>query len=157
MFDLWLLLVVMLAAVLGAAIYLFQLLAPAKPNPPLPDKVLTLGGAQFIVELANTYLARAAGLSGRTSLGPDRGMLFDFARPGRQSFWMKDMHFPVDIVWIRDNRVVGFVTAPAPAPKTSVFKLPAYYSPEPVNFVLELPAGTMAKNGLKVGDEIKFL
>ena len=146
-----------LIVVAGGVMAIFRLFAPAKPNPPLPEKTMVVGTATFQVEIANTTSTRTTGLSSRPSLEEGKGMLFEFPFASKQGFWMKDMKFPLDIVWIRDNRVVGFVTAPSPDPGTSVFKLPVYYAPSPVNRVLELPARTVERQGIKEGDEVKGL
>ena len=126
------------------------------PNPTLPEERLSLDGASWTVELATTMVEQARGLSYRTSLGADAGMLFIFPSPGVQNFWMKDMHFPLDIIWIAgDGTVAGFAQdAPAPAPGTPLWSLPVYTSPSGVNEVLEVNAGTVARYGIKVGDAV---
>lgn len=144
-----------LIVVAGGIMAIFRMLAPAKPNPPLPERTVVVGMATFQVEIANTTSTRTTGLSSRLSLDEGKGMMFEFPWSSKQGFWMKDMKFPIDIVWIQDNRVVGFVTAPAPELGASVFKLPVYYSPSPVNRVLELPARTVERLGIKEGDEVK--
>jgi len=66
---------------------------------------------------------------------------------------MKDMNFPIDIIWISGNKIVGFAeNAPIPDENgTASFK-----SPEPIDRVLELPAGSVQRIGIKAGDEIKY-
>src|SRR3989338_662243 len=66
-------------------------------------------GVNLIVELAVTPAQRERGLSGRDRLEPRSGMLFVFEDDGVRGFWMKGMTFPIDIIWIDDERVVGFV------------------------------------------------
>src|SRR6516162_4003761 len=58
------------------------------------------------VDVARTPEERARGLGGRTALAPGTGMAFPFDEPGRPAFWMAGMYFDIDIVWIRDSRVV---------------------------------------------------
>jgi uncharacterized membrane protein (UPF0127 family) len=77
------------------------------------------------------------------------GMLFIFPVPSLYGFWMKDMRFPIDIVWISDNRVVGISHNIPPAAQQSLV-LPRYYPPRPVSLVLELPAGTAVADGIVV-------
>ena len=81
---------------------------------------MTVAGVTFIVEVADTPEARATGLSGRDSLGSDRGMWFDMDRTAPASFWMRRMEFPIDIIWVSESlRVTGMVErAPPPAPGT---------------------------------------
>jgi len=125
-------------------------------NPTLPEEGLSIDGATWTVELATTMVEQARGLSYRASLAPGAGMLFVFSRPGVQNFWMKDMRFPLDMIWIAgDGTVAGFAQdAPAPAPGTALWNLPVYSSPPGVNEVLEVNAGTVAKYNIKVGDTV---
>ena len=55
----------------------------------------------FRVKLATTTAAIEKGLSDRLSLNPDSGMLFIFAKPAIYRFWMPDMHFPLNMIWIK--------------------------------------------------------
>jgi uncharacterized membrane protein (UPF0127 family) len=81
-------------------------------------------------------------------------MLFLFERPQVQSFWMKDMLFPIDIVWIRDGRIVG-ITPNLPVPKNPR-DLPQYASPVPCDVVLEVRAGAAKRWGLLLGESVKI-
>lgn len=118
-------------------------------------RALTVGGHEFAVEVRDTALGRAEGLSGRELLAEDTGMLFIFETPGIYGFWMKDMKFPIDIVWIEGERVVGIIENVVPEPEKSIFTLTVYRPPEPVSRVLELPAGTVARYGLRTGDAVR--
>lgn len=117
---------------------------------------ITVGGATFQAEIASTAAARARGLSGRDGLGEGEGMLFLFGAPGAYGFWMKDMKFSIDIVWIKDDRVVGFAERVEPEPGKTIFTLTAYAPPEPVNRVLELNAGEVKKFNIRIGDLVRF-
>lgn len=62
----------------------------------------------FNTELAKTSQEFAKGLGGRTCILDNQAMLFSFRQSGHYAFWMKDMKFPIDIVWIgSDHRVAG--------------------------------------------------
>jgi uncharacterized membrane protein (UPF0127 family) len=65
-------------------------------------KIATIyvGERPFNIEIAETYDQQSLGLGGRDELKPNTGMFFVFPSPSVQSFWMKDMKFPIDIVWI---------------------------------------------------------
>jgi len=117
---------------------------------------LTVGASAFSVEVASTTLARANGLSGRDGLGEDEGMYFIFGGPGNYGFWMKDMKFPIDIIWINGGKVAGFAENAAPQPKTPLWGLKIYYPPEPVDRVLEVGAGTVEKYKIKIGDSVSL-
>lgn len=101
------------------------------------------------VEVAATPLAREHGLSGHAPLAADEGMLFIFDQEIKPGFWMKEMLFPLDFLWLRDGVIVDISTdVPAPAPGEA----PATVFPrEAVDQVLEVPAGFAARNGLKLG------
>ena len=79
-------------------------------------------------------------------------MIFVFEKVGNYGFWMKDMNFPLDILWINDNfKVVGIEKnlATSTYPKSFGSKYKAMY-------VLEISAGYSNKNNIKIGDKIIF-
>ncbi len=124
------------------------------PTAPGPDQVV-IDGATFTVEIASTTLEQTRGLSYRTSLGQNDGMLFIFPIGAVQTFWMKDMNFPLDMIWISGTTVVGFTeNIPAPVSGTPLWSLPVYSSPPNTDKVLEVNAGTVAKYGIKTGDTV---
>jgi uncharacterized membrane protein (UPF0127 family) len=102
-------------------------------------QTITVGGQMFKVEVAATAAARERGLSGRASLPPGQGMLFVFPSDVKPAFWMKEMNFPLDIVWLKsDRRIAGVARNVA----TSTF--PQTFSPaEPIRYVLEINAGEL--------------
>lgn len=108
--------------------------------------------AKFFIEVADTIAKRAQGLSGRRDLVEDNGMLFIFPEAQQQNFWMKDMKFPLDVIWINEDRIVGFsenVSIP------SGDHIPFMNSSEPVDLVLEINAGLVQKLDIKVGDQVE--
>ena len=117
-----------------------------------------IGGLAIKAELATTPDERAQGLSGRPSLSRDAGMLFVFPGDERAAFWMKDMRFPLDFVWISaDMRVVGVMEDVAPpAPGTPDAELPQFSADAPARYVLEVNAGTVALAGIHAGDAVTF-
>lgn len=135
----------MVLAALG--LRLKQMVADRRPV--LAD--VTVNGRTFVVEVATTARKKEVGLGGRDALAADRGMYFPFPSAEYWVFWMKDMRFPIDIIWIRDGKVVDIdADVPVPAGKN----LETYSPAEPADAVLELNAGTSAGIGLKAGDEI---
>ncbi|MGH2978481.1 MAG: DUF192 domain-containing protein, partial [Solirubrobacterales bacterium] len=86
--------------------------------------VVTVGEASVRAEIAADEAAQQRGLSGRERLAADGGMLFLLADDS-PSFWMQGMRFPIDIVWIRNGRVVD-VTADVPPPDAPDAPLPTY-------------------------------
>jgi uncharacterized membrane protein (UPF0127 family) len=125
-------------------------------NPTLTETTLTIHGHTWTVELARTMLEQTRGLSGRPSLGTDQGMLFVFGAPSIQYFWMIGMKFPLDMIWISDDKVVGFAqNDPAPPLGTPTSSLAIYASPDGTDKVLEVNAGAVAKYGIEVGDAVQ--
>jgi hypothetical protein len=106
------------------------------------------------VEVAQTEAEKVQGLSDRDRLAPDRGMLFVFGAPVRPVIWMRGMRFPLDILWIRDGRVVDLARgAKAPAPGED----PQRFTPrEDIQYVLEVPAGFAERHGIAVGDRVEI-
>ena len=102
--------------------------------------------------VADTDALRQHGLSDRESLSDDMGMIFMFPESRTQAFWMKDMHFPLDIIWIDANkRVVGIADDLSPDTYPE-----AFVSPVPVMYVLEVNAGQAAHFGIEKGIQLSF-
>jgi hypothetical protein len=128
----------------------------------LPTVVLAGAGGEVrigdrvtvTVEVAQSEAEKVQGLSDRDRLAPNRGMLFVFEAPVRPRIWMRGMRFPLDILWIRDGRVVDLVReAKAPAPGEA----PQTFTPrEDVQYVLEVPAGFAKRHGITVGDRVEI-
>ena len=150
--------IVLIVAVIGVGVWWYRNIWHGC-NPQLPEEQLTVGSAQFTVEMATTMTQQACGLSGRTGLADGHGMLFLFSSPNIQNFWMKDMNFPLDMIWVdADFNIVGIVknvspdTYDATNPDKSEFFGENYLA----QYVLELPAGYSDKNNIKVGNKIIF-
>lgn len=120
--------------------------------------VVRVGAAEFVVEQAVTPAQRIQGLSGRQDLAPRNGMLFIFEQEGRHTFWMKDMLFPLDLVWIGTGCTVADITrdAPPPSPGQTLAELPRYLPVAPARYVLEINAGEVDLVGLRPGDPVAF-
>lgn len=99
--------------------------------------------------MADTEAERRQGLSGRRQLAEDEGLLFIFNRPGRHSFWMKGMNFPLDFIWIAGDRIAGITPA---VPVTAMNLMPS----QPIDKVLEVNAGFAARYNLKIGDKVSY-
>ena len=106
------------------------------------------------------YVARAPkdkeiGLSKYKNLSKDMGMLFLFEKKDYYSFWMKQMEFPIDIIFIQDGKIVTIYKNVEP-PKSENGGLLIYKPKEPSNMVLEINAGLSSKYKLKVGDKVNL-
>ncbi len=116
---------------------------------------LQVGKQKLMAEIVQTPEAMQQGLSERTSMQDNEGMLFDLGSTKKiPAFWMKDMKFNLGLIWIAEGKIIG-ITSNVPAP-TGSGQLPTYRPPAPVNQVLEVNAGWTEKNDIKVGDEIKL-
>lgn len=122
--------------VFSGTFILFSSLSLLKTNVTAKQPTVKIGEQVFKVEIMDSPIKWQQGLSGRKSICMDCGMLFVFPDKQIREFWMKDMNFSLDIIWITDNRVVGVERA-VPAPTKT--ELPVVVkSPEAVNFVLEI-------------------
>lgn len=102
--------------------------------------VVHIGEIPLRVEIAETPEQRARGLSGRDELKDGKGMLFVFPEPGYHSIWMKDMYFPIDIIWISEDFKVVSVNdnvSPDSYPRTFRPQEPAKYVVETNTLYLE--------------------
>ncbi len=114
------------------------------------QKTISIRGHVFKTEIVTTDSDKQKGLGGRKGLCVDCGMLFVFDEPGKYSFWMKDMRFALDLLWIRDDKIV-FIEKNV-APNFSGTMNP----PTDANRVLELNAGAVDKFGITVGDSVSI-
>ncbi len=104
------------------------------------------------VELALTPEQQQQGLMHRTSL--KGGMLFVFPREEKHGFWMNNMNFPIDLVWISAGKQVVGISQNVPPCADSC---PVYYPNSPVKYVLEVPANYSLAKGIAVGGRAFFL
>jgi len=124
-------------------------------TPKLASSAVRIGDIMFSVEIADTENARTRGLSYRESLSPNNGMLFVFEKPGHYTFWMPNMNFPLDIIWIDENKkIVGF----AENAKPTTEKEPAiiYAPPKPILYAIEVNAGFIKANNITTGQKAEI-
>lgn len=138
-----------LLATLGLIAWLAHTLT-ADACPAWTARHVQLGTQRFTVEVAATMAERNRGLSGRASLDGGTGMLFVFPKPDLHGFWMKDMHFPIDLVWIGPDRTVLGLSHLAPCERDPC---PIYSPPSPVAYVLEVNSGSFIG---KTGDSMAW-
>jgi uncharacterized membrane protein (UPF0127 family) len=111
------------------------------------------------VEIADDFDEYSQGLSFRKKLNQDEGMLFIFPDKQVKKFWMKNMNFPLDIIWLDCNQR----TQTGKIVNISYNLLPegeqpekSYSSTVPVNYVLEVNARLANKYSIKIGDKVKL-
>ena len=104
------------------------------------------------VIVASTSEQQSLGLGQRDALPANEGMLFPFAVPGQYGFWMKDMRFSLDMVWISaDKRVVMVSRDVSPASYPEVL-----YPPNPISYVLELNRDSAVRFGIATSTKLVF-
>ena len=106
---------------------------------------------RFTVEVARTVEEQATGLMNRSSLAPDRGMIFPFETPRQASFWMKNTLIPLDIIFVRGDGSIANIEA-----NTVPLSLQPVTSDGPVMAVLEIAGGRSAELGITAGDKVEW-
>jgi uncharacterized membrane protein (UPF0127 family) len=104
---------------------------------------------RICADVADEHAERVQGLSGREVLEHEEGLLFIFDQPGEYGIWMKDMRFPIDVVWLDAQGRVVHTEANVPVgsyPKS-------YRTPLPASYVLEINAGMLAEYDIHNGDQ----
>ncbi len=143
--------------IFGVAIFFFPSVFKRTFNIENYSKTIVVGGKNVRTEIADTPAKIEQGLSDKEKMCSDCGMLFVFDQKGVYPFWMRRMHFDIDILWLAGDRIVD-ITFSAKAPQKEEFDRPktVYQSKVPVDKVLEVNAGWVEKNGIKVGDVVKY-
>jgi uncharacterized membrane protein (UPF0127 family) len=116
---------------------------------------VSVNGFKLIADLAVTQDQQTKGLAVRNQMNEGEGMLFVFQYPSRQSFWMKDMKFPIDIIWLDANRSVVYIV-PNLEPCPSRGNCPGYLPDRDSLYVLETAAGFSHRHNVTVGTKANF-
>ncbi len=112
---------------------------------------LSAAGQSFEIDYATTDSERVKGLSGRQGIAADYVLLFDFQDPAERCFWMKDMNFAIDMIWVDANKKITAIESNV-KPET----YPTNFCHGNAVYVAEFAAGTANRLGLKPGDQLKF-
>jgi len=116
-----------------------------------------INGQEARVLVADTYNHRLKGWSGRKDMEKYDGMLFVFPDRSQHAMVMRDMRFPLDIVWVDGDKVVDIAPNLPPEPGVAEENLTIYRARAASTLVLELPAGFKDQTGLKIGDKIEII
>ncbi len=141
------------AILLGCGIFLLSLWWCAlkfdwfTSQPVYPQGVM-IGNRRYSLEIADTQQEQVRGLSGRESLCQDCALLFIFPEKRKWAFWMKDMRFSIDIMWLAGDTIVGIERNLSPFSK-SIFR-----PEEEADRVIEINAGGAV--AFRVGDIMQF-
>jgi len=111
---------------------------------------IMIGTVAVRASVADTLSSRIKGLSDTPYLPANVVKLFAFGVPGSHSIWMKDMRYPIDIMWAaQDGTIVHIEEAVSPDTFPTSFA-----SPTPAWFVVEANAGFVADEQITIGDKI---
>lgn len=137
-----------IVSVILLAICLLVVWLIGKPH----KSIVGLNGLKITVEIAANPESRAIGLSKYKTLYYNRGMLFVYDQTQKQCFWMKDMKFPIDILWVGSDKQVLHIEENV-QPNT----YPKQFCPDvAVKYALEVSAGLVDRQNIKTGQKLSF-
>jgi uncharacterized protein len=121
------------------------------------DENVQINSHKLTVQVASTPQAQTRGLGGLLCISSNEGMLFVFDNPGQYKFWMKDMRFPIDMIWISSGHKAVVVEEDV-LPSTYHSKNPFFINPQdkPAQYVLELKAHASTVLNINPGTAINF-
>jgi len=114
-----------------------------------------INGKEFNLEIAKTDSEKQIGLSKYKDITQNFGMLFPFGKVNYYSFWMKDMKFSIDIIFIKSNKIIT-IFKNVPAPKSINEPLQIYKSSGPSDTVLEIKGGVSQKYNFQVNQAVEI-
>ena len=118
-----------------------------------PKVMVRLGDGVFRTTLAISPQEREQGLSGKSRLSSGEAMMLVYDSDKKWRIWMKDMNFPLDIVWLdRDRKVVYIVKNALP----DSYPMKTFGPNSPARYVLEVPAGSVEDRGIRIGSYAEF-
>ena len=137
-----------------AAIFLVLLPIPGWGRLSMPKALVKINGLEISVDIPDTPALQYKGLGKRDYLPEFAGMLFFFSQAEFLEFHMKDMRFPIDIIWIRSQVIVD-ISRNVPLPSSAY--LPTYSPDKKADMVLEVNANFTSRHNVRVGDKVEIL
>lgn len=117
-----------------------------------PRLMVVAGDGVFRTMVADTPTERNVGLGNTAHLGQDEAMLFVFDSSDMWAIWMKDVEYPIDVVWLNDQKQVVYIVKNMPPDS-----YPKQFVPDAAaRYVLELPAGTVDRKAIKPQTTVRF-
>ncbi len=116
------------------------------------DKKIFTPNKNFYVSVTQNEEQRNLGLSNTKSLDIDTVKLFIFDKPDYYGFWMKDMLYPIDIVFLdSEMQVISYIddVDPTSYPKT-------FYPESPALYVMEMNSGERKSSGLDKNTKVYY-
>lgn len=114
---------------------------------------VTISRGTFQARVAHTPELREKGLSGTKELHLTDAMLFVFDETDKHGIWMKDMNFPIDILWLDEKKKVVFMVKHA---EPSSYPFTTFKPTKPARYVVELPANSIERKDIIIGDKAVF-
>ena len=139
---------------IGVGIFIIVILAVLAWQFSAKSPTAKINNRSFKLYVAKSEKDKQVGLSKYKSLDNTKGMVFSFGKDNYYPFWMKEMKFPIDILYINDGKIVT-IYKNVPTPKNTA-NPPIYNSTEPADTVLEVNAGISQKYNFKEGDKVSF-
>lgn len=117
------------------------------------DKTIVISTQTINAEVVITKKEQATGLSNRPCIEPNQAMMFIFDKPGQYAIWMKEMKFPIDVLWVsQDKKVVGIEKSVEPSTYPDSFA----NKDQPAIYVIELKKGRIKELGVKLGTKVEI-
>jgi len=132
------------------------------PNDGYLQARVIVNGFELTADIAITDDEKTKGLAIKDNLKENESMLFVYEQPTRLGFWMKDMKFPIDIIWLDSNGTVVHIEhnlQPCVSilnTGSSILNCPTYTPDKDSLYVLETIAGFSQKHDVKIGTNIDF-
>lgn len=140
-----------LIVLVSLALLLFIFLARPSDFAGYPRKSVSINDNHIQLIVADTETRKAQGLSGSAPLRDSQGMLFTFDKPGKYGFWMKDMKYSLDLIYLKNNSVVEIIYDARPDSYPNIF-LPS----KEFDSVIEVHEGVVKKKGINIGDNLRY-
>ena len=115
--------------------------------------LVSVGGVNLLASLSTTPDSQSKGLAIKDSLNENEGMLFIFESPQKYSFWMKDMKFPIDIIWINSAGKIVHIEKNLP-PCVFLLPCPSYTPNDDSLYVLEVVSNFTNKFDVNIADAV---
>lgn len=122
----------------------------------LPKGKIKIDNVLLDIEIADTTQRQNKGLQYHTPLSYSQGMLFPFGQPQVIPIWMKDMQFPIDIIWLDGSGNVLHIEKNAPACISDPCTIYGQNIPR-AQYVLEVASGFADKFGITLHSHMQIL
>jgi hypothetical protein len=130
--------------------------SPAPQPTTIAPPFAVINGHTFRLEIPEDEAAFYQGLGNRLSLPEDTAMLFIYPKEDRLFFWMKDMLFPLDILFLDSSQKIVDIQTMQPEPGVPDYELRSYRSSAPAMYALEMNVGLAEQFGFTVGMVIEL-